>query len=105
MKSVPSAVADGSRRRKHKSAPSGSQGGSSRVKVIKKLDPRNSEAIEAEIAMAEQRLKELSEEMSQPNVARDSKRLIKLSNEYRDTEIKLRQLYQEWEMLSEPTRA
>ena len=43
--------------------------------------------------------------MSQPDVARDSKRLIKLSNEYRDTEIKLRQLYEEWETLSEPTRA
>ncbi|MEP6708297.1 MAG: ABC-F family ATP-binding cassette domain-containing protein [Pyrinomonadaceae bacterium] len=104
-KSVPSAVADGSGSRKHKSAPSGSPGGSSRVKVIKKLDPRKSEAIEAEIAVVEQKLKELSEEMSQPEVARDSTRLIKLSNEYRDTEIKLRQLYEEWETLSEPTRA
>jgi ATP-binding cassette subfamily F protein 3 len=104
-KSVPSAVADGSRGRKRKSAPSGSPGGSSRVKVIKKVDPRNSEAIEAEIAIAEQRLKELSEEMSQHDVARDSKRLIKLSNEYRDTEIKLRQLYEEWEKLSETTSA
>src|SRR6266516_5318516 len=104
-KSVPSAIADGSRHSKHKSAPSGSPGKSSRVKVVKKVDPRKSEVIEAEIVMAEQRLKELSDEMSQPEVARDSKRLIKLSNEYRDTEIKLRQLYEEWETLSESTRA
>ena len=104
-KSLPSAIADGSRRGKHKSAPVGSQGGSSRVKVVKKLDSRNAEAIEAEIAIAEQKLKELSQEISKPDVARDSKHLIKMSNEYRDTEIKLRQLYEEWETLSESTRA
>jgi len=76
------------------------------VKVIKrKPEPRSAELIEAEIGTAEQRLQELSQEMSEPQVARDAGRLIKLSDEYQRTESKLRELYEEWEKRAEPASA
>jgi ATP-binding cassette subfamily F protein 3 len=69
-----------------------------RVKLIKKKQAaRASETVEAEISVTEQSLKQLSEQMSQPDVARDVGRLLKLSEEYQQTETKLRQLYDEWE--------
>jgi len=68
------------------------------VKIVKrKLPVRSAEVIEAEIAAAEQLLKELSEQMSQPDTARNAERLVSLSAEYQGTENKLRQLYEEWE--------
>jgi ATP-binding cassette subfamily F protein 3 len=76
------------------------------VKVIKrKPETRSAETIEAEVGAAEQRLKELSQQMSEPEVARDAGRLIKLSEEYQGTESKLRELYEEWEKRAEPASA
>jgi ATP-binding cassette subfamily F protein 3 len=68
------------------------------VKIVKRKSPtRSAEVIEAEIAAAEQLLKELSEQMSQPDTARNAERLVSLTAEYQVTENKLRQLYEEWE--------
>src|SRR5947209_13154860 len=62
-KSVPSASADGSGKRAISSK------NSKRVKIIKK--PRDSDIIEAEISDLEKRISELSEQMIQPEFARD----------------------------------
>lgn len=69
------------------------------VKVIKKrkAEVKTPELIEAEIAQAEKRLSEISEQMGLPEVARDSGRLIALSEEYQRTEERLRELYDEWD--------
>ena len=58
------------------------------VKVIKKrkAEVKTPELIEAEIAQAEKRLSEISEQMGLPEMARDSGRLIALSEEYQRTE-------------------
>ena len=88
-KSVPPASAGGTRNRLRQSKDS------KRIKVIKK--PREPEVIEAEITEAEKRLKELSEEMSKPEVARDITRLVKANDDYKQTEIRLGELLNEWE--------
>lgn len=83
---------------KHKPAsPKGS-----RVKVIKKkrLEMRTSEQVESEIASVEKRLSEISEQMGQPEIARDAGRLIVLSDEYQHRENQLRELYEEWDRLN-----
>jgi ATP-binding cassette subfamily F protein 3 len=69
------------------------------IKVIKKnrgedLTPA---LLEAEIAKAETRLKEISEQMSRPEVARDATELVKLDEDYRQTEARLTLLYGRWE--------
>ena len=87
--SVPSAIADGSRRKKGRSVPPASAG-SSRVKIIKK--PRDPEIIEAEITEAEKRLRELSEEMAKPEVARDITKLVAVNDEYERVESRLAEL-------------
>ena len=68
---------------------------SPRVKVIKKA--RSPEIIEAEIAEAERRLGSLSEEMAKPEVARDISQLVKVNDEYQETEARLAELLEEWE--------
>ena len=88
-KSAP--TAGGSRRGKTTTSADGSK----RVKVIKKA--RDSETIEQEIAEAERRLAELSEQMSQPEVARDITKLVAVNDEYKETEARLAGLYDEWE--------
>ena len=78
------------------------------VKVIKKTKPdaRTPEAVETDIARAEQRLNEISEKMGTPEVARDADRLIALNDEYQQTESLLRSLYDEWDRVSqEPATA
>jgi ATP-binding cassette, subfamily F, member 3 len=72
------------------------------VKVIKKkkASARSPELIEAEIAAAEQQLREISETMSQPDIARDPQRLQKLNASYEQTDAHLRDLYSEWEHLA-----
>ena len=78
------------------------------VKVIKKKKPdaRTPGAVESEIAQAEQRLNEISEQMGTPEVARDADRLIALNDEYQQTESLLRSLYDEWDRVSqEPATA
>jgi ATP-binding cassette subfamily F protein 3 len=78
------------------------------VKVIKKkkADSRTPDLVETDIAQAEQRLNEISQQMGTPEVARDANRLIALNDEYQQTEALLKSLYDEWDRLSEePARA
>jgi len=89
-KSVPPAVAGGLRRGKEKPV-----SGGPRVKVVKKA--RAPETIEAEISELEKRLAELSEEMAKPEVARDITMLVKLNDEYEQTQSRLSELMEEWE--------
>jgi len=67
------------------------------IKVIKKNKPVTPVLLEAEIAEAEKKLNEISERMSLPEVARDATELIKLDEEYRQTEARLTVLYSQWE--------
>ena len=71
------------------------------IKVIKKnkSETLTPALLEAEIGKTEQRLNEISEQMSLPEVARDADRLIVLSNDYQKTDTNLRRLYDEWEKL------
>jgi len=73
------------------------------VKVVKKKKPeaRTPELVEMEIARAEKRLNEISEQMGTPEVARDAERLIALNEEYHRTEALLRGLYDEWDRVSQ----
>src|SRR5689334_344341 len=72
------------------------------VKVVKKKksEARTPEVVETEIARAEQRLNEISQQMGTPEVARDPERLIALNEEYQQTEASLRSLYDEWDRVS-----
>jgi ATP-binding cassette subfamily F protein 3 len=77
------------------------------VKVIKKkkADARTPDLVENDIAEAERRLNEISQQMGTPEVARDADRLIALNDEYQQTEAQLKALYDEWDRLSqEPVR-
>jgi predicted nucleic acid-binding Zn-ribbon protein len=56
--------------------------------------------VETDIARAEARLNEISEQMGTPEVARDADRLIALNEEYQQTEVLLRSLYEEWDRVS-----
>jgi ATP-binding cassette subfamily F protein 3 len=94
-KSVPPALAGGSKRNKSRAAQAASASGSSRVKIIKK--PRDPQTIEAEISVLEKRLSELSAEMARPEVARDITKLVKLNDEYQQGETRLAELLDEWE--------
>jgi len=88
---------------KGKQSGKGKQGGSSAkspsIKVIKKSrsESLSPELLEAEIAKTEKRLNEISELMSQPEVARDAIELVKLDEDYRQTEARLAALYNQWE--------
>jgi len=75
------------------------------VKVIKKkkADARTPELVESDIARAEQRLNEISQQMGTPEVARDAEKLIALNDEYQQTEAQLRNLYDEWERVNSET--
>lgn len=77
------------------------------VKVIKKKKPdaRTPEAVEIDIAQAEKRLNQISEQMGTPEVARDAARLIVLNDEYQQTESLLRSLYDEWDRVSQEPAA
>jgi len=75
------------------------------IKVIKKKKPelRNQDKIEAEVAATEKKLHSVTEQMAQPEVARDPNRLLALSDEYQQADKRLRELYEEWERLGAPT--
>ncbi len=83
-----------------KNATSGSS--TSGVKVIKKkkADARTPESLETDIAQAETRLKEISQQMGEPEIARDATRLIQLNDEYQETETRLQSLYAEWDRVA-----
>jgi ATP-binding cassette subfamily F protein 3 len=77
------------------------------VKVIKKkkADARTPDLVENDIAEAERRLNEISQQMGTPEVARDADRLIALNDEYQQTEAQLKTLYDEWDRVTqEPVR-
>ncbi|HEY6119287.1 MAG TPA: ABC-F family ATP-binding cassette domain-containing protein [Pyrinomonadaceae bacterium] len=82
-----------------------SQPGKPGVKIIKKkkAETRTQETIEVEVSTVEQRLKDISDEMAQPEVARDVPRLIRLNQEYEKASARLADLYKEWERLSTET--
>lgn len=69
------------------------------IKVIKKArtNARSAEVVEREIAEAEKKLSEITEQMSLPEMAREPQRLIALGNDYQSTEKRLGELYEEWE--------
>lgn len=68
------------------------------VKVIKKKKlAANPEVLEAEIAQIEKKLREISDRMSQPEVARDAAELIKLDADYKQAEAQLSSLYEQWD--------
>jgi ATP-binding cassette subfamily F protein 3 len=73
------------------------------VKVVKKkkAEMRTPELVEGEIAQAESRLNEISQQMGTSEVARDASRLISLNDEYKKTEALLKNLYEEWDRVSE----
>ena len=72
----------------------------------KKLAERDSQSIEAEISEAEKILAELSEQLSQPQISRDPKRLRLVTEDYSKTDAHLRELYLEWDRVAaESTRA
>lgn len=75
---------------------------SSGVKLVKKKKPdaRSPESLEVDIAQAEARLNEISQQMGEPEVARDATRLIQLNNEYQETETRLQSLYAEWDRVA-----
>jgi ATP-binding cassette, subfamily F, member 3 len=96
------AVSDEARKGdRSRSARGGSKPG---VKVIKKKTPgRRPDTIEAEIAAAEKQLREISERMGEPQVARDPVELQTLDRNYKETDARLRQLYLEWEQVAAET--
>ncbi|MDX6693550.1 MAG: ATP-binding cassette, subfamily er 3 [Blastocatellia bacterium] len=61
---------------------------------------RDSQQIESDISAAEARLAQLSEQLSQPEVARDPARLRAVNDDYQQTDARLRALYEEWESVS-----
>ncbi len=69
----------------------------------KKQPTRDSQLIETEINEAEKHLTEISEQLSQPEVARDPSRLKALNEEYKSADAQLRKLYEEWEQVSAET--
>jgi ATP-binding cassette subfamily F protein 3 len=73
------------------------------IKLVKKkkTETRTPELVESEIAQAESRLNEISQQMGTPEVARDAERLISLNDEYQQTEARLKNLYEEWDRISE----
>jgi ATP-binding cassette subfamily F protein 3 len=67
------------------------------IKVIKKNKTDSPVVLEAEIAEVEKKLNDISAKMSLPEVARDAAELIRLDEEYRQTEARLTVLYGQWE--------
>jgi len=73
------------------------------IKVVKKKrsESRTPDLVESDIAQAERLLNTVSEQMGTPEVARDAGKLIKLNEEYQQAEARLRDLYEEWDRVSE----
>lgn len=103
--SIASAVTGGSKQsRKDKKTAAPAKSPSVKVIKKKKAASRKAEIVEAEIAQAEKRLGDISQQMGDPDVARDASRLVKLNDEYQRTEAELKSLYEEWDgVAAEPT--
>ncbi|HEV7860100.1 MAG TPA: ABC-F family ATP-binding cassette domain-containing protein [Pyrinomonadaceae bacterium] len=69
-------------------------------KGAKKQTARHPQAIESEISEAEKKLAALSDQLSQPDIARDATRLHAVNVEYQQIEERLRVLYEEWERVA-----
>ncbi len=95
----PKSDASGASKQRGKNKQAGGEGKSPSIKIIKKKksDGIKPELLEAEIAKAEKRLKEISDQMSLPEVARDATELVKLDEDYKQTEVRLAGLYDQWE--------
>ena len=63
----------------------------------KKGGARDPQAVEDEIAAAEQRVAALADELASSETARDPARLARLNDDYQKAESRLRELYEEWE--------
>lgn len=68
-----------------------------------KAKARDSQIIETEIAALEVRLNDLSNQLSNPDTARDAARVQALNLEYQNTERQLQTLYAEWESVASET--
>jgi ATP-binding cassette, subfamily F, member 3 len=80
--------------------PEPKQGGGKDSKKKGKGNARDPQAIEEEIAAAEQRVAALAEEMGTPAAMRDPERLVRLNEDYNKVEGRLRELYEEWERVA-----
>ena len=74
-----------------------------RLKVVKKKKPdaRTPELVETDIARAEQRLNEISQQMGTAGSRPRRRPLIALNDEYQQTEALLRTLYEEWDRVTQ----
>jgi ATP-binding cassette subfamily F protein 3 len=70
------------------------------VKIIKKKPSRDALVVESEISETEKRLAELLEQLAQPQTARDPERLRLVTDDYNQTDTRLRELYQEWDRVA-----
>ncbi len=61
---------------------------------------RDPQSIETDIAETEKSLAALSEQLSQPQIARDPAKLKKIKEEYKLADVRLKELYEEWERVS-----
>lgn len=95
----------GEGKRKGKKEPTPSKSPAIKIIKKKKAERVSPEALEAEIARVEGELGELSAQMGAPEVARDATRLISLNEDYQQTELRLRELYEKWESISAETAA
>jgi len=95
------------KREQSKKKPEPSTSNKPGVKVVKKkkADTRTPEMIENEIASAEQSLATISEKMGTSEVAKDADRLKTLNAEYKQAEVRLRELYDEWDRVSQAANA
>jgi len=74
--------------------------GKSNTKSGKKAPHRDSQMVEAEISEAEKKLADLSELLSQSETARDPERLRLVTEDYKKTDTRLRELYLEWDRVA-----
>jgi ATP-binding cassette subfamily F protein 3 len=84
----------------NKARPSSNKPKAPKGKGGKKQTARDSQAVEAEIAAAEAHLAQLSEQLSQPEIARDPTRLRSVNDDYQQTDTRLRALYEEWDRVA-----
>lgn len=70
-----------------------------------KVKLRQSEVIEAEIAVVEKKLSDLTDQMSDPKIAANPKKFSEINDQFQQTEVALKKLYDEWSQASEAVNA